>query len=327
MTASPVAGGEGIVCLANDGIIDGLRALCESLRVNSPGIPLTVIPFNEDLTRTRELLARSGHQLYEDASLQAMDALGRGYWPGEQWRPHAMRKLCAFWGPYERFLFLDADIVVLSSLRPYFDWFAGDSAQLMYFEADLNMVYSGAVREEMVSRRGAVGFQTGVFMGRRGAVSPEALDSLMEGCAPYRHGFVDILEQTFLNYVTDTLSLSKVNAHEAVPEVSDGWAGMRLKRRGEGFVLADARMPRPGRPVTLIHWGGYPIGPFMPFRSTFLKYRLAGASRAERLRYRAAALISTMRGLSYRTPLHLVYRWRYLINNWLEARGRSFRHR
>lgn len=317
---SAASGSEGIVCLANDGIVDGLIALCESLRANSPGLPLTIIPFDASLTRTREVVERFGHRLLDDPSLEAMDDLGRRYWPGESFRTHAMRKFCAFSGPYDRFLFLDADIVVLRPLDAYFELFRRDSADLLYFQTDISMVYVGPLLDEMAAR-GSVGFQTGVFMGRRGTVTTPMLEQAFVDCEPHRGGFVDILEQTFLNYVVDTASLTKLDAHQALPGLVDGWAGMRLKRKAGGFVLADARTRESGRPVALIHWGGYAIAPLMPYRSTFLTYRLAGAGRIERIRYRVLSLIASLRGVSYRTPLRLAHRWRGRGRNWLAARG------
>jgi hypothetical protein len=317
------APGEGVVCLANDGIIDGLIALCASLRAHNPDLPLTVIPFDSSVTRTRRVVKNFGYEIYEGPSLETMDSLGARYWPGETWRPHAMRKFCAFWGPYERFLFLDADIVVLRPLEEYFEAFRACSAPVMYFQTDVSMVYCGRMREQMTASGLTVGFQTGVFMGRRGTFRADELETLVEECGAHRDGFVDILEQTFLNYAVDVAGLAKVNAHQTVPDVVDAWAGMRLRRTRDGFVLDDARTPQSGRPVTLIHWGGYSLGPFMPYRRTFLAYRLAGATRAQRIGHIAGALLTSAGRAARRSPLYLVHRWRKLARNWMASRGYS----
>ncbi len=316
------AGSEGIVCLANDGIIDGLIALGESLRANSPNTSLTVIPFDTNLRRTRALAARLGFDIYDDPSLAEMDSLGARYWPGDEWRPHTMRKFCAFWGPYERFMFLDADIVVLRPLDPYFEAMRAQPAQFMYFTTDMTQVYEQPLGNEMIARRASVGFNTGLFMGRTGTVTPSMLEECLASSHSHRREFVDINEQTFINYVVDETELPKVDAHEAVTGVVDAWAGMRLKRRDGGFVLADARMPESGRPVTLIHWAGYALAPLMPYRSTFLSYRLAGATRRQRISYQATSL-AVIRSVSLRTPLRLYHRWRGLLRNWLHSRGYS----
>lgn len=312
------AGSEGIVCLANDGIIDGLIALGESLRANSPNTSLTVIPFDTNLRRTRALAARLGFDIYDDPSLGEMDSLGRRYWPGEEWRPHTMRKFCAFWGPYERFMFLDADIVVLEPLDRYFEALRTRQAEFMYFTTDMTKVYEGSLREEMIARRAAVGFNTGLFMGLRGRLTPAMVEDLFATCQPHRREFVDLLEQTFLNYAVDVTGLSKVDAHEVVPDAIDAWAGSPLTRKGDGFVLADARTPGSWRKVTLIHWAGYSIDPSMPYRSTFLTYRLADATPPERISYRVGRVAAALR-----EPRRLMHHWRVLARTWLESRGYS----
>ncbi len=317
------AGSEGIVCLANDGIIDGLIALGESLRANSPNTSLTVIPFDANLRQTRELTARLGFDIYDDPSLAAMDSLGERYWPGEEWRPHTMRKFCAFWGPYERFMFLDADIVVLESLDRYFEALRAQQAEFMYFTTDMTKVYEGTLREEMIARRAAVGFNTGLFMGLRGRLTAAMVEDLFATCQSDRGGFVDLLEQTFLNYAVDVTGLSKVDAHEVLPDAIDAWAGSRLRRKGDGFILEDARTPESGRKVTLIHWAGYDIAPSMPYRSTFLTYRLAVATPRERISYRIGRITASLRHVSLGTPRRLIHHWRVHARTWLQSRGYS----
>lgn len=315
------SGSEGIVCLANDGIIDGLIALAQSLHANSPGTPVTIIPFDTNLEQTRRIAGRLGYEIYDDPSLEEMDALGRRYWAGDSWRAHTMRKFCAFWGPYDRFMFLDADIVVLESLDRYFEALRAQQAEFMYFTSDMSKVYKGPLRDEMVAHRAAVGFNTGLFMGLRGGLTPPMLEDLLAACQAYRDGFVDLLEQTFLNYAVDVSGLSKVDAHAVVTDAIDAWAGVRLKRRNDGLVLADARTPESGRKVTLIHWAGYPIAPSMPYRSTFLTYRLADATPRERISYRIGCIAASLRHVSLNTPRWLVHHWRVRARTWLECRG------
>jgi hypothetical protein len=311
---------EGIICLANDTVIDSFRALCESLRVHCPNRRLTVIPFDASVERTRAVVEAFDYDFYEDPSLDAMDVLGDQYWPGEAVRAHTMRKFCAFWGPYDTFLFLDADIVVVGPLDTYFEAFQASQADFMYFTSDLAMVYTGEVRNAMVVNRGAVGFNTGQFMGRKRALTPPMLDKALEESRSCRHGFVDIAEQTFFNYVVDTVELTKVDAHQAVPEVIDAWAGMRLKRQDGHLVLADARRPESGRPVSMVHWAGYRIGPFMPYRRLFLAYRLPHAGVREGLAYRTASMVSAARRVSYRTPLRVIRGCIAFTLNWLTSR-------
>jgi hypothetical protein len=311
---------EGIYCLANDGIIDGLIALCESVHRHSPHVPVTVIPFDSHLDKARAVLARYGYALMDDPLLQAMDQLGERYWPGERRRPHTMRKFCAFWGTYDRFMFLDADVVALRDLMPYFK--ALGSHDFMYFATDIENVYRpGPVRDAMISRYRTAGFNSGVYMGRSGLLSPDRLEDLCTQAERLRHGFVDNLEQTFINYVVDVSGWSKVHAHEALRDRVDAGAVMRLRRSSGGFVLDDPRVPASGRPVALLHWAGYNIGPFMPYRGVFLDYRLPNASVADRTRYRIRDVAHRIPSTSWKTPVRMMRRARVLGKNVLASRG------
>lgn len=283
---------------------------------------MTVIPFDSALSRTREVARAFGYQVFEGPSLHSMDALGSRYWPGGAVSPHLMRKFCAFWTPYERFLFLDADIVVVHPVEPYFDAFIRSGIDLVHWGADIANVYkAGPVRDEMVKTYGAVGFNTGTYLGRHDGLTPEQVERAFARSEAHRHGFADNLEQTFLNYAVDVNGLTKRDAHEIVPSLVGAWAGMRIERRDGALVLADARMAEAGRGVTMIHWAGYHVRPFMPYRRIFLSYRLAGMTRRQSCGYRLRALFEAAGRMSWRTPVRLVKRWKVLGRNVLASRG------
>ena len=187
-----------------------------------------------------------------------MDELGRRSWPGQEMAPHTMRKLCAFWGPYPPFVFLDADIVVLCSLAPYFAAFGDRAADFMYFSTDVANVYRpGEVRDRMVCEYATGGFNSGAFMGRRGRLSPQRVSERAAAAQPVRDGFVDNLEQSFINFCVDTTPVSKIHAHEVVTDLVVAGSLMRLVRDGEDVVLADRRVPESARRVSMIHGAGH----------------------------------------------------------------------
>jgi hypothetical protein len=313
---------EGVLCLANDAVIDGLIALCESLREHDPGLPLTIIPFNDDVVQTRDMAGVYGFSLLDDPLIVAMDRVGAVYWPKHQHRANALRKFCSFWGPYDRFFFLDSDIVTLTSVAPYFKAFRESDADLMWFSPDLNKVYHpGPVRDEMLSRYNTVAFNSGQFLGRRGVLTPAMLSALAETAQAYRYGFVDILEQSFINYVVDVRGLTKVAGRDLVPELAVAAAAMRMRRVEGRLLLDDPRTPDSGRYVSLIHWSGYKLVPLMPYRRTWLSYRLAGKSRIERVAYCIAALAATVRQASWKTPVRVARRAIFRGRNILASRG------
>jgi len=319
--SQPAAEGRGVACLANDGVVDWLIALCESLHRHNPGLPLTVIPFDDRLARTRATLDRFGYDLFEGPALAAVKRLGADYWPNDEFKASAMRKFCA-WETYDTFLFLDADIVVLRPLDPYFDAIDTADADFLYFATDLVQVYRpGALRERMLAEHRTAGFNSGTFMARRDSLSLDTLGPLAAAAAPLRSEFVDNLEQTFVNYVVDVSGIKKADANELVTDLAVAGGLMRIVRSGADFVLADRRVPYSGRLVSMIHWGGYKIGPLLPHRQLFLRYRLAAESRLGGLRYRLEVAFALLKDGSPRRAYHAVRHWRFRAHNWLSARG------
>ena len=164
---------DGVLCLANDNVLEGLVALCHSLREHAPQRHLTVIPFDEKVNETRALLDEFGFALYDDPSLREMDLLGQRYWPGNPTKAHNMRKFCGFWGPYEHFLFLDSDIVLMQSPEPYLEAIREGPHDFLWFWDDISNVYKpGPLRERMIHEHATQGFNAGAFLGRARRAHP-----------------------------------------------------------------------------------------------------------------------------------------------------------
>jgi hypothetical protein len=312
----------GVICLANDRVLEHLIALCRSLRKHDPELSMTVVPFDNRLDCTRAVVADFGYDMFDGLSLAEMDRVGSRYWPDGTGMPHIMRKFCAFWAAYQTFLFLDADIVVLCSLKPYFDAFERSKGDFMYFATDVANVYRpGPVRERFVRDYATAGFNSGTFLSRRGALSLPQVARLVDESAAVRSGFVDNLEQSFLNFSVDTARLSKINASDAVRELVCAGALMRIRRGGGAFRLADARMAETGRDVSMIHWAGYRCSPFMPYRTVFLDYRLGDVPRFVRMRFELSAVMRVVRETTLRQAYHTLRRTPFHVKNWLAARG------
>lgn len=321
MRAERERGDRGAVCLGNDAVIDWVIAFCASLHEHDPDLPLTLIPFDEEIGETRAVLDRYGYGLYEGPMLGQMDDLGRGYWPGEQFRPHIMRKFCS-WDTYDTFLFMDTDIVVLSGLDAYFEAMEASDADFMHFATDIVQVYKpGPLREQMLAEHQSAGFNSGVYMGRRGHLTTSRLNSLTASAAGQRPQFVDNLEQTLMNYCVDVTDLRKADANQLVEDLAVAGALMRVVDREGNPVLDDRRVPYSGRRVSMIHWAGYQIGPRMPYRRIFLRYRLPGASRRTRWRYTATQWWELARSMSPKLMYQILRGTPYQARSWLAARG------
>lgn len=317
----------GVVCLGNDAVLDWTIALCASVHRHDPELPLTLVPFDDSIERTSAVLRHYGYDLYEGPMLDRMDRLGERYFPGEGTiKPHIMRKFCA-WDVYDEFLYLDCDIVVLRSLLPYLEAFGADPARFVHFATDMVQVYRpGPLRERMVAEHDSVGFNSGVFMGRRGDLTTATIEARAVEAELLRGEFVDNLEQTLINYCVDRDGLAKADANDLVENLAVAGALMRLTGKGDDLTLDDRRVPYSGRKVSLVHWAGYGSGPLMPYRDAFLRYRLALSGPATRRRYLVEAWLDQFATLTPRNVYWSIRILPYRLRGWLSARGLAAWH-
>ncbi|MGH8002233.1 MAG: Npun_R2821/Npun_R2822 family protein [Brasilonema sp.] len=123
----------GIYTLANDIVYNQLVALLNSIEVNvSPKIPICIIPYDERLERVKvEVSSRPNVTLFENkSSMQRWEDFYHQIWNAhpqasqlnqghsKKWykKSNLFRKMSAFDGNFERFVFYDADSLAMSSL-------------------------------------------------------------------------------------------------------------------------------------------------------------------------------------------------------------------
>jgi hypothetical protein len=283
----------GIYLLANDRFLDHAIAMASSVRAFDPETPLVMLPHCEPAGRAARTLARIPHfALWEDrAALRRLDRrlrllFGRGFFP----RPENLRKLACWHGPFEEFLFVDADLVVFERVAAMLDALR-EVDFLCYSDqhrSGLAHVFTPrAVEKGLVPATAAREVFNGGFWGsRRGALSEARLASLLEEAARER----DCLDrsrggsdQPILNWVVLRGIARRRNLFREGEEPGM-WAGEPHFRpcRGDGPPrLVD---PAVGRPLRFLHWAGMRIGPGAPYWKTWLHYRLRDPSLPARLR-------------------------------------------
>ena len=161
----------GVYTLANDGVYDWLAAFLASYHDHEPNLPVIVIPFDDRMDRVRTLRERFRFEIFEGDCLRELDRIGATYFPDNYNWTHVFRKFAAFWGPFERFVFLDSDIVLLGPLGEFFDR-AEEEHQVEYVcgDLDIDQVYTeGPLRDQMAADGQTTGFNTGFFLSSRNA--------------------------------------------------------------------------------------------------------------------------------------------------------------
>lgn len=262
----------GIYTLANDAVLDSALALFESLARFAPELPLRVIPYDSRQDLLAPIVRAFGHSYFDPPEADAFHRLGQSFYPEQEFAARGFRKLAAFGGPSEHFLFLDSDVVALSPLAPLCVAISSARADLVHFDTDLDQVYRpGPLRDRMVAR-GARGFNAGLFAGRRGALASASLAATLGTLNPdWSRQLVPNAEQPFLNYHADLAGLEVRAAHELVADrCSTCWPAVgRIEFDGEAYRLRGSGRWDEGRRMFFAHWAGFPLGADMPNRAVF----------------------------------------------------------
>ena len=127
---------DGIYILANDVVFDQFVALLNSLEVNgAKNIPVCIIPYDNRMKKVRVEIATRPHVtlfentdsiiFWEDFATQVWKthAKAQKVWQAKGWKPvHCLemhRKLCCFDGPFDKFIYFDADTLLMGSLDTF----------------------------------------------------------------------------------------------------------------------------------------------------------------------------------------------------------------
>src|SRR5262245_12241805 len=105
----------GVYFLANDRILDVAISFLNSFRVYNPITALCLVPYGDDIEQLISLRERYNFTVWNDApALRWCDEVSRAF--------HGCivgqyRKLAMWDGPFERFVYIDCDTVVLHSIE------------------------------------------------------------------------------------------------------------------------------------------------------------------------------------------------------------------
>lgn len=260
----PAAVTEGVYLLANDAVASWLSACAASLRSFNPDLRVVVIAYDDRIQMVMRICAAYGFELWADEELEWLDGVAarlRGDLPVQR-----MRKLAAFWGPLEHFVYLDADTVVLMDLSSVLGAIRRRRETFLFAHCDelggdLDEVYRpGPWRTRFLAAYGTHAGNAGVWAGSRGLFSADEVMELAEAARPIAGEFV-YPYQGFLNFCLDRTAAPVRNLHEFI-DVPLLWAGV------PGYVeSAGSLRDRHGTSVGLVHWAGYQLNPQLPYRA------------------------------------------------------------
>jgi lipopolysaccharide biosynthesis glycosyltransferase len=296
---------DGIYTLANDYVFDQLVALLNSIEINANGVPVCVIAYNDDLERVRtEVAKRQNVTLMDDPVMFGRwEEFSTQVW---QTHPHALQtwerekgisgvyrlscnhRYAAFdsEASFDRFIYLDADTLVLGSPQLIFD--ALDDHDFVVYDfqhkdpshifnlksSKLTKVFS---REQIKTQI----FCSGCFASKRGLFTQEQRDWVVSKLAEDEAEVLYLAapNQSVLNYMTLRLGIPIYNLALHLPEdqvTGNSVTSSHFKERDHVLYDHDKRL-------TYLHYIGLPSKLFrqlcqgenvdFPYRDLFLHYR------------------------------------------------------
>ncbi|BAU41241.1 Npun_R2821/Npun_R2822 family protein [Leptolyngbya sp. O-77] len=331
---------DGIYTLANDVVCNQLVALLNSIEVHAGReMPVAVIAYDDRLASVRAAIAhRPQVMLLDDPALFApWEAFSRQVWRAHPtaiatWRKRGIadiyrlscnRRYAAFdeRAPFDRFLYLDADTLLLNSPQIFFDALTQHELVTYDFQHkdpshifDVNSAKLAQIFSQPEIHRSI--FCSGCFASRRGLLNAEQRDWLLQNLAT---GEAEILypnapNQSVLNYAVMRLAQRKKEsfsihnlALHLPPERATG-----NSVTSSHFVEQTGTVCDRGMPLTYLHYIGLSSKLFdrlckgveidFPYRDTFLHYRYLHEPKNRPILRKKTALLQKI------TPINAVRR-------------------
>jgi len=247
----------GVYFLANDRVYDQVVAFLNSFREHNPTIALRLIPFADDTSRIEALAPRYGFTVWNDAEvLKRCDAISARF-HGEVVGHY--RKLAAWEGEFDRFLYIDCDTVVLHSVDFVFEHLARHDFLASHSNIPniRKFVWRDSVYSTGVLTREQIRYSanTGFVASRTEALDLDQVEARLDGAlALAEHMELICCEQPLLNYLIVTsgrpyTSLSSIAVKTGDWDIpQERWAGLSID------PVPDGRGPQ--SPILMVHWAG-----------------------------------------------------------------------
>lgn len=269
----------GIYIVANDKVTEHAIACLNSIRLHDPTIPIILIPYDDNYHNVAALLKQDyGVELYPDLefierlSQNLHDIFGTGFFA----RPNQFRKQACWFGPFERFLYIDTDVVVFSPIAQTLD--ALDNTDFLCYDyqhkGGIQNVFSSKVLEDGVFSEAELQdiFNGGFWASKRGLLQEADLYEVFRDCAAHPDYFdfsQKTSDQPIINYMVLKRIPNRLNLVRQNGPGPGNWAGM------SHFQYDDMRLidPNVGKPLDYLHWAGIRIQPGCPYWPIWAHYR------------------------------------------------------
>lgn len=288
---------KGIYTLANDVVFHQIIALLNSIEIHGNNMPVCIIPYDDRMDRlSREIAQRGNPNVSIFSNLDIIDAWDR--FSCAAWDSHAQtekgkyhrfgthRRYCGFSGDFDRFIYMDADTLLLRDPEYVFNFLENYEFVVYDFQyKDVSHVYnlnssklkSIFTENELKSNI----FCSGFYAARKDLFSQDNLKQILDYL---NQGESEVLypmapDQTLLNYMIMRSKYSFMNLALSLPK--DQVTGCCVT--SPHFQEKDHLLYDKGNRLTYLHYIGLPSNVFdrvclghnlsFVYRDLFLYYR------------------------------------------------------
>jgi hypothetical protein len=253
----------GIAIIANDRVIDWLLPFLESYKATNAATPLFLIPYDDNMTRTRRAAEIFGVDVV-DIDNRELDALARRLYPFNPGHRHRLRKLLALALPLDEVIYLDVDIILFRDFSPLFGQIETGKSEFIVASRCEDYVYN-AKHAQYDYLRNAMLFNDGFFATSRHVLSLQNFYDVIEADEKVFHAVRQrggLFAQPLTNFVVHRRGLKLATLPECIEEASN-----ESYYKAEGVTLSeDGPLDKHGKQIYFCHWPGI-IG--MPGRRIF----------------------------------------------------------
>ncbi|BAY26892.1 hypothetical protein NIES2100_67080 [Calothrix sp. NIES-2100] len=268
----------GIYIVANDKVMDNAIALLNSIRFYDQEVLIYLIPFNDNYHNIADKISTLHNvQLFPNLELieQFTNRIGEIFERDFLALPNKMRKLVAWFGPLDEFIYIDTDIVVFEKIADNLDKLAEvDFFCCDYHHANdkLRNIFSPLVKEQQIFSDTQLEdvFNSGFWASKKGAITEQQMDETLRECAAHREYFdfsEGVTDQPILNYLVLKLINKRGNLVKIPGGGAGSWAGSRNFQQ-QGYALYDR-----GQRLKYLHWAGIKINTKSPYGELWNHYR------------------------------------------------------
>lgn len=268
----------GVYFSANDVVYDWAIAFLNSYRTFNPNLRLILIPFNDECDRLFKLQDTYNFEIYTDSSFENLEAIGKAFELGHTpTGPYWFRRYATFWGPCDRFMYLDARQVVLAELTSIIQALDIYDFELIHFDCAINQVYEpGKLRRRLLRQGKARGFNSGRWASRKRLFTLAEFEQLATDALRVRDQLNPRnTDQAFINYCCDMKPVRYGHVAELLGSIcQNSWARQpgQIYRSKDKYYLWDYGGIDHKKQLILVHWAGYKWTDYFPRKLLLLSF-------------------------------------------------------